>query len=46
MHYHGNYEVKEILDWRDGMFADDDATYEKVLEEILEMAMFVMHSQN
>jgi hypothetical protein len=42
----GNYEGKEILDWREGMFADDDATYEKVLDEALKMAMFVMHSQN
>ena len=42
----GNYEGKEILDWREGMFADDDTTYEKVLDEALKMAMFVMHSQN
>jgi hypothetical protein len=42
----GNYEGKEALDWGEGMFADDDTTYEKVLDEALKMAMFVMHSPN
>jgi hypothetical protein len=42
----GNFEGEETLDWGEGIFADDDAIYEKVIDEALRMAMFVIHSQN
>ena len=42
----GEQESKEIFDWGDGLFASDDAAYDKVIDEAMHMAEFVMYSQN
>ena len=42
----GDRESKEIFDWGDGLFASDDAAYDKVIDEAMRMAEFVMYSQN
>lgn len=42
----GQQESKEIFDWGDGIFADDDAAYEKVIDEAMRMVEYIMYSQN
>jgi hypothetical protein len=42
----GEPESEENFDWGDGLFADDDAAYEKVADVATTMANFVMSSKN
>jgi hypothetical protein len=43
---HKQLEAQETIDWGEGIFAADDAIYEKVVDEALKLAFFVMHSEN
>jgi hypothetical protein len=43
---HKQTEAKSTIDWGEGIFADDDAIYEKVVDEALKLARFIMHSKN
>jgi hypothetical protein len=42
----GEHESKEIFDWGDGLFASDDAAYDKVIDVAMHVAEFIMYSQN
>jgi hypothetical protein len=40
--FNGELEQKDTLNWGEGMFADDDAIYEKVAREADKVAMHLM----